>query len=229
MRTLAIGTVAALAALTALATPVAAGPAPVDPPSSAGQHSANTDRTVRAERNVRNASVHGKARISYIESLDHDIRFSVHAEQRPFTRPLPGLAPLGLATDAVGTLTFSHSAPGGGDAGWAEARVDCLVTSPRTATLTAVVTRSNVTEVGSRLGISVQQGAGREPDRLGFSWGVVNVDPGNADDHGSPVMPQPGTCMAPAPFTTVIKGGYEVVHAEITKTPVSPAEAIRRG
>lgn len=49
--------------------------------------------------------------------------------------------------------------------------MDCLVTSGRTATLTAIVTKSNVEDVGARLGISVQQGGKGEPDRLGFSWG----------------------------------------------------------
>lgn len=129
-------------------------------------------------------------------------------------------APEGLSTDARGTLKFSHSR--GEVTGWAEATVDCLVTSGRTATLTAVVTKSNVEEPGARLGISVQQGGKGEPDRLGFSWGVVNVDPENIDENGQLVRPQAGSCMAPAPFTTVIKGGYKVIHAEITKSPTQP-------
>ncbi|GAA2221966.1 hypothetical protein GCM10010232_02920 [Streptomyces amakusaensis] len=164
------------------------------------------------------ASVHGKARISYIESADHDIRFTIDAEQVPFSRPVLPVAPNGLATDARGTLKFSHTAPGGA-AGWAEARIDCLVTSGRTATLTAIVTKSNVEKPGARLGISVQQGGKGEPDRLGFSWGVVNIVPDHVDDNGIPIRPQAGTCMAPAPFTTVVKGGFKVVHAEIRKTP----------
>lgn len=213
MRNTAIG---ATAALTVLAGLVAAGPAPAAPPPPAERKPAKT------------ASVHGKARVSYIESLNDDIRFTVHAEQRPFTRPLPPKAPDGLATDARGTLKFSHTSPGRAT-GWAEARVDCLVTSGRTATLTAIVTKSNVEEVGQRLGISVQQGGKGEPDRLGFSWGVVNADPGNVDESGQPVAPRVGTCMAPAPFTTVIKGGYKVVHAEITKSPERPEAGNRRG
>lgn len=216
MRTTAIGTATIIAVLTGL---VAAGPAPAAPAASAGEKP--------AKKPAKTASVHGKARISYIESPDDDIRFTIHAEQTPFTRPMPPEAPQGLPTDARGTLKFSHSR--GGATGWSEARVDCLVTSGRTATLTAIVTKSNVGEIGTRLGISVQQGSRGEPDRLGFSWGVVNADPGNVDENGRLVMPRPGTCMAPAPFTTVIKGGYKVVHAEITKTPAQPGAAVRRG
>ncbi|MER5349978.1 hypothetical protein ABT093_06560 [Kitasatospora sp. NPDC002551] len=189
-----------------LAATAAAGPAPTTPPASADKQPAKT------------ASVHGSAGIFYIESPDHDIRFTVHAEQKPFTRPLPPNAPRGLSTDAWGTLEFSHTSPDG-TTGWARAEVDCLVTSGRTATLTAVVTKSNVEEIGTRLGVSVQQGEKGEPDRLGFSWGVVNVDPQNVDQNGELVMPRTGTCMAPAPFTTVIKGGFKVVHADIRKTP----------
>ena len=213
MRNSSIGATAALAVLAGL---VAAGPAPAAPTSSAEKRPAKT------------ASVHGKARISYIESINDDIRFTIHAEQQPFTRPLPPTAPQGLSTDAAGTLKISHTLPGGAT-GWAEAQVDCLVTSRRTATLTAIVTKSNVEEIGARLGISVQQGAEGEPDRLGFSWGVVNVDPGNVDENGQLVRPQAGTCMAPAPFTTVIKGGFKVVHADITRSPAHPEAPISRG
>ncbi|MGW0791686.1 hypothetical protein ACWD04_26520 [Streptomyces sp. NPDC002911] len=75
---------------------------------------------------------------------------------------------------------------------------------------------------GARLGISVQQGAQGGPDRPGYSWGVVDVDPGRVDENGQFVRPQAGTCMAPAPFTTVIEGGFTVVHAELTKSPAPP-------
>ncbi|MFF3847763.1 hypothetical protein [Streptomyces sp. NPDC002328] len=214
MRNTVIGAAAALSVLVGLIG--AAGPAPAAPTPAAEKKPAKT------------ASVHGAARVWYVESPDHDIRFTIHAEQKPFTRPLPPSAPSGLATDAVGTLKISHTLPGG-EVGWADGQVNCLVTSGRTATLTAVVTKSNIYRTGDRLGISVQQGAGGEPDRLGFSWGVANVDPGLVDEDGYLVRPQAGTCMAPAPFTTVIRGGYEVVHAEITKSPEQPEAAVRRG
>ncbi|MEU2647917.1 hypothetical protein ACFXGD_28240 [Streptomyces albidoflavus] len=218
MRITAIG--ATVAAVAVLASPVASGPAPAAFAAPAASVANN------AKKPAKTASVHGEARISYIESIHDDIRFTIHAEQRPFTRPMPPTAPEGLSTDARGTLKFSHTR--GEVTGWAEATVDCLVTSGRTATLTAVVTKSNVEEPGARLGISVQQGGKSEPDRLGFSWGVVNVDPENVDENGQLVRPQAGSCMAPAPFTTVIKGGFKVVHAEITKSPTQPEAAIPR-
>ncbi|MFF8714884.1 hypothetical protein ACF07T_26105 [Streptomyces sp. NPDC015184] len=227
MRNTAIGATAVIAVLAGL---VAAGPAPAAPATSAAEKlagAAKAETGMKPGKPGKAASVHGKGRIAYIESLDHDIRFGVDAEQKPFTRPLPGAAPDGLATDAEGILKFSHTTPNG-SRGWAEAKVDCLVTSGRTATLTAVVNKSNVEETGTRLGISVQQGTDGEPDRLGFSWGVVNIDPANLDEEGRPNRLQAGSCMAPAPFTIVTKGGFEVVHAEIRKTPEPTTGAVNR-
>ncbi|MEW2704826.1 hypothetical protein AB0948_07375 [Streptomyces koyangensis] len=221
MRITTIG--ATVAAVAVLASPVASGPAPAT--LAAPTVPVASVASVASEP-AKAASVHGEARISYIESIHDDIRFTIHAEQTPFTRPMPPTAPEGLPTDARGTLKFSHTR--GEVTGWAEAKVDCLVTSGRTATLTAVVTKSNVEEPGARLGISVQQGGKGEPGRLGFSWGVVNVDPENVDENGQLVRPRAGSCMAPAPFTTVIKGGFKVVHAEITKSPAQPETAIPR-
>ncbi|RZF05305.1 hypothetical protein [Streptomyces sp. SCA2-2] len=218
MRITTIGATAAAVAV--LASPVASDPAPAAPTAPVASVASVASETAKA------ASVHGEARISYIESIHDDIRFTIHAEQTPFTRPMPPTAPGGLSTDARGTLEFSHTR--GEVTGWAEAKVDCLVTSDRTATLTAVVTKSNVEEPGARLGISVQQSGKGEPGRLGFSWGVVNVDPENVDENGQLVRPRAGSCMAPAPFTTVIKGGFKVVHAEITKSPAQPETAIPR-
>lgn len=233
MRNTAIGATAVIAVLAGL---VAAGPAPAAPAMSAAEKPAGAEQAETGMKHGKPgkpgkpgkaASVHGKGRIAYIESLDHDIRFSIDAEQKPFTRPLPGAAPDGLATDAEGVLRFSHTTPDG-FRGWAEAKVDCLVTSGRTATLTAVVNKSNVEETGTRLGISVQQGTDGEPDRLGFSWGVVNIDPANLDEEGRPNRLQAGSCMAPAPFTIVTRGGFDVVHAEIRKTPEPTTGAVHR-
>ncbi|MGW7415172.1 hypothetical protein [Streptomyces sp. NPDC054863] len=125
-----------------------------------------------------------------------------------------------MATDAEGVVKFSHAAPAGSRPVAAEATVDCLVTSGRTATLTAVVQADTpAMPRGTRIGISVQQGGKGEPDRLGFSWGAANLDTETLDEKGDVTISRVGTCMAPAPFTTVIKGGFRVVHAELAKFP----------
>ncbi|MEU9607932.1 hypothetical protein [Streptomyces sp. NPDC048057] len=160
------------------------------------------------------ASVRGSAQIFYAYSANDTIRFTVDAKAAPFTNPIPG-APKGLPTDAGGTLKFSHYDPDTDRTGWAMADVDCLVTGGKTATLSAVVRKSNTGEDGKRIGISIQQGEKGRPDRLGFSWGVVNV--GGVPNGGV------GTCLAPAPFAPVVKGGYKVVHTDL---PPLPAGAI---
>jgi hypothetical protein len=171
------------------------------------------------------ARVVGSARIHYVYSPEDTIRFRVDAEAAPFTRPLtaPG-GERGLPTDARGTVRISHRVASTGFTAWAVADVDCLVTGGSTATLTAVVRASNTSEKGERVGISVQQGRGGEPDRLGFGWGVANV---GAD--------RTGTCMAPAPFAPVVRGGYRVAHADLPPMPrdrapqAAPRTAARRG
>ncbi|MFD5694286.1 hypothetical protein [Streptomyces rubiginosohelvolus] len=173
-----------------------------------------------ATKPARTASVQGSARIHYVFSPDDDIRFTIDAEAAPYSRPLPGL-PRGLPTDARGTVSFRHVVAATGQIGTAKARVDCLVTGGGTATLTAVVTRSDVGPVGERLGFSVSEGRAGEPDRLGFSWGVANVDPEKADEQGNVTAPKVGTCMAPAPFAPATRGGFRVRHAEL---PPQPAE-----
>ncbi|MFB7404516.1 hypothetical protein ACFCZR_30470 [Streptomyces rubiginosohelvolus] len=194
-----------IAALTALTATAATGATPSD--------------DAPATKPARTASVHGSARIHYVFSPDDDIRFTIDAEAAPYSRPLPGL-PQGLPTDARGTVSFRHVAATG-QVATAKARVDCLVTGGGTATLTAVVTRSDVGPVGERLGFSVSEGRAGEPDRLGFSWGVANVDPEKADEQGNVTAPKVGTCMAPAPFAPATRGGFRVRHAGL---PLQPAE-----
>ncbi|MGW0645069.1 MULTISPECIES: hypothetical protein [Streptomyces] len=176
-----------------------------------------------ATKRAGTASVHGSARIHYAFSPDDDIRFTIDAEAAPYSRPLPGL-PQGLPTDARGTVSFRHAVAATGQIATAKARVDCLVTGGGTATLTAVVTRSDVGPVGERLGFSVTEGHRGEPDRLGFSWGVANVDPEKTDEKGNVTAPRVGTCMAPAPFAPAVRGGFTVRHAEL---PTSPPAVMR--
>lgn len=160
------------------------------------------------------ARVSGQARVFYAYSPHDEIRFSVDATAAPFSRPVGGL-PQGMPTDARGTVTVSHWSPGKGQGRRAEAAVDCLVTGGGTATLSARVTKSeDPDEIGERLGFSVTSG-GPGKGRFGFSWAVSNVDVVD----GKAVFPHVGTCMAPAPFAAVTKGGFKVRHAELPPLP----------
>ncbi|MGR4881876.1 hypothetical protein ACIPUC_21125 [Streptomyces sp. LARHCF249] len=164
------------------------------------------------------ASVHGAGTVVFpYAPREDDIRFTVDAESAPWSRPLPskGLEQ-GLPTDARGRVTVYHHMPAGNFTAVAEAEVDCMVTGGRTATVTAVVKTSNVGWEGKRIGISVQDGERGGPDRVGFSWGIVNVD---VKPDGSVAEPVVGTCMAPAPFTEVTKGGFKVTPAPLAPRP----------
>ncbi|MFD8543172.1 hypothetical protein [Streptomyces sp. NPDC059649] len=207
MRFVALGTVGGVAALAVLAGVAAMGSVPGD------AHAAGTP----AKQPTKVAGVHGAGRISYVYSPHDDIRFTVDAEAAPFTRHLPGLPLPGLPTDAKGTVTIRHYSPAHHITGWSKAKVDCLVTGGGTATLTAVVAESNVEKRGKRIGLSIQQGRGDAPDRLGFGWDIVNFEPRAKDkkDLESPT----GTCMAPAPFAPVIKGAFTVRHRELPPLP----------
>ncbi|MFI0710781.1 hypothetical protein ACH4SK_09025 [Streptomyces inhibens] len=165
------------------------------------------------------ARVSGQARVFYAYSPHDDIRFSVDARSAPFSRPVDGL-PQGMPTDARGTVTISHWSPEKQRGRRAEAAVDCLVTGGDTATLTAVVTKSeDPKEIGERLGFSVRNG-GPGKGRFGFSWAVSNLDV----VEGKPVQPHVGTCMAPAPFAPVVKGGFKVTHAALPPLPAGWGE-----
>ncbi|KJK57464.1 hypothetical protein [Saccharothrix sp. ST-888] len=168
------------------------------------------------------ASVTGTARIFFAYSPDDDIHFTIDAHSAPWTRPVPDSPFGGMPTDANGTIKISHHVKALGITVTAEGAVDCLVTGGPTASLTAVITRADPQVagwVGKRVGLSVLDGHGDGPDRLGFSWAVVN------DQHGSsdPAKGDVGTCMAPAPFTTVREGGFHVHSADLAPLPAVPA------
>ncbi|MEU5160186.1 hypothetical protein AB0G74_11335 [Streptomyces sp. NPDC020875] len=163
------------------------------------------------------ASVKGKGRIHFTLRPKDTIRFEVDAVSVPYSQPLPGL-PTGMPTDGEGTLRYSHYNPDTGETGWAVADIDCVSTGGKTATVTAIIRRTNAERVGKRVGISFQQGEHGAPARLGFSWGVVNLD-GGTDADGQ--LGGTGTCQAPAPFSRVTEGGYRIRHAEIPPIPTA--------
>lgn len=169
------------------------------------------------------AGVGGSARITYAYSPDDDIRFTFEVEAAPFSRPLPG-APQGLPSDARGTVRISHHVAAVDRTVTSEAAVDCLVTGDRTASFSAIVTRADpevADTIGKRQGFSVLDGGSPDhPDRVGFSWGVANLD---TDATGQAVEGRVGTCMAPAPFAPVATGDFTVRPAELPPLPAAPS------
>ncbi|MGW5414810.1 hypothetical protein [Actinomadura geliboluensis] len=166
------------------------------------------------------ARVSGAAQVRLTYWPDQDIRsFTFDARAVPYSKPVPG-APGGLPTDARGTVKISHHSPTEGWTVRSEARVDCLLTSPGNATLTAVVTKADEPikdQIGKRLGFSVHDGGpGGRHDRMGFSWSVVN---GVENGEGGWEEGKVGTCMGPAAFAPVTKGNYNVRHADLLPAP----------
>lgn len=130
-------------------------------------------------------SLTGSGRIFYRYSPDDDIRFSFNAR--------------GNTIEARGTFQYSHEVDG--TVYRSKAEVDCLITGGHVATVTGVITETDVPDhLGQRVGVTVED-LGRR-DRLGFSWGV------------SP-MPTP-RCLGTAPFTHVVEGDYKVVDGPFT-------------
>ncbi|MFE7644736.1 hypothetical protein [Streptomyces phaeoluteigriseus] len=170
------------------------------------------------------ASVTGSAEFRLPYSEDADIRsFTFDAHAAPYSRPVPG-ASTGLPTDAYGTVAVSHYSADRDITYPAEGKVDCLVTAPGSATVTAVITEVGAGGpdwVGERLGFSVHDGGGGEAgkasrDRVGFSWADgVNKAYTDEGEVESPV----GPCMAPAAFAPVTGGGYRVRHADLPLWP----------
>lgn len=166
----------------------------------------------------RAASVTGSADFVIPFLPDNDVRsFTFDAHGVPYSKPAPNV-PTGLPTDARGTVRVSHQVTDQNLTVWWEADVDCLVTDPRGASLTAVITRAHPILqdlIGRRAGFSVYDGPGR--DRVGLSWTTVNLI---TNDKGEYVENQVvGTCMAPAAFAPVVRGGYTVRHADLLPPP----------
>ncbi|MCA2215045.1 hypothetical protein [Jidongwangia harbinensis] len=201
-----LGLTAAAAAAT-IGAVLAAPAAPAAPASAGAAHRAP-------------ARVTGSAEFALPFWPDDDVRaFAFDATAVPYSRPVTGL-PTGSPADATGTVRVSHRLAADGVTVRFEAAVDCLITSPGHATLTAVVTRADEPVrdwVGTRVGFSVQD-RDRGPDRVGFTWSV-SADQNEAGEWGAARV---GTCLAPAPFATVTRGGYTVRHADLTPPPDRP-------
>lgn len=197
------GKVVKLGAVAAVGVAVAAAPVAAQEHGTAGK----------------TARVSGAAEIRLTFSPDDDIRaFTFDVRGVPYSEPKKG-APHGLPTDARGTVNIYHHSPGEGWTVRAKAEVDCLATSPGNATLTAVVFQADEPIkdwIDKRLGFSVHDGGRGGQDRVGFSWAVVN---GVQNEQGDWEEGKVGTCMGPAAFAPVTKGGYKVKHADLLPQP----------
>lgn len=165
------------------------------------------------------ARVSGSAEFVLPYGRDGDVRsFTFDARSVPYSRPIPVEGgEQGSPADATGTVRVAHRLAGTGITVRFEAAVDCMITSPGHATLTAVVTRADEQArdfVGKRVGFSVQD-RGRGRDRVGFTW-AASADQNEAGQWGPSRI---GTCLAPAAFARVVRGDYTVRHAELTAPP----------
>ncbi|MGK5685104.1 hypothetical protein [Actinoplanes sp. URMC 104] len=165
------------------------------------------------------ARVIGSAEFVLPYGQDADVRsFSFDARSVPWSRPIPVEGgEHGGPADATGTVRVSHWVAAKNLTVRFEAAVDCLMTSPGHATLTAIVTRADEPAadfVGKRVGFSIQDGGPRR-DRVGFTWDA-SIDQNEAGEWGPSRI---GTCLAPAPFALVTRGDYKVRHAELTAPP----------
>ncbi|MCF3122796.1 Repetin [Streptomyces arenae] len=94
---------------------------------------------------------------------------------------------------AHGTIRFSHYMEELKWGGAGEARVDCLMTGGKVATVSAVVTEADgdlKNTVGKRVGLTVHD-QGKQ-DRFGYSWAMTGLPAELPDD-----MPK---CVSAAPF-----------------------------
>ncbi|MFF1699115.1 Repetin [Streptomyces sp. NPDC058257] len=132
------------------------------------------------------AALTGTAKLYRGTTEDVTFTFDAHLAQRHNMRP----------DKATGTFRFVHLDKPGGKGGWAEGRIDCLMTGGKVATATGIITGTNLKDIkGGRVGFSVHDQG--EHDRVGYSWAAV----------GSPDGTKKLTkCTSSAPFEKVKKG-----------------------
>lgn len=103
------------------------------------------------------AALTGTAKLYRLAADDITFSFDAHLAAKDRNNPLA----------ATGTFHYSHYK--GGRGGSAEVKVDCLATGGKVATVTGVVTETDVPGLlHKRVGVSVYDNG--EHDRLGYSW-----------------------------------------------------------
>lgn len=148
-----------------------------------GGAAASTATAVDAPRPAREAALTGTAMID--RPKGDEITFTFDARLPAADKTDPG--------KARGTIRFSHYVEEAHWGGAGEAKVDCLLTGGRVATVSAVVTKADgdlKDTVGKRVGLTVDD-RGRQ-DGFGYSWAMVGLPSDLPDD-----MPK---CVSGAPF-----------------------------
>lgn len=142
------------------------------------------------------AALTGTAKLDRRPGDDATITFDAHLDAKGQNDP----------TAAHGTIKFSHSIENAENpkfGGSAEARVDCLLTGGKVATVSAVVTKADgglKGAIGKRVGMTVHD-QGKQ-DRFGYSWAMVGIPNDLPDD-----MPK---CVSAAPFDKTKPGSGDL-------------------
>lgn len=137
------------------------------------------------------------------------VRFSFDAHGFAPAEPDEPDTPVGTSR---GTFRFSHYSADGTKGGYAEGRIDCLLTGGPVATATGIITSSDLPSgvIGKRVGFTVYDGKGDgKKDRVGYSWAVAGFE-------GLEVP----KCLSAAPYETVQSGDFKVQHV----LPPNPSE-----
>ncbi|MFD4633126.1 Repetin [Streptomyces sp. NPDC058284] len=139
------------------------------------------------------AALTGTAQLDRGPGDEGTVTFDAHLDARD--RNDPGAA--------HGTIRFSHYIEHPKFGGSAEARVDCLLTGGKVATVSAVVTKADgglKGAVGKRIGMTVHD-QGKQ-DRFGYSWAMAGIPNDLPDD-----MPK---CVSAAPFDRTRPGSGDL-------------------
>ncbi|WP_367039877.1 Repetin [Streptomyces sp. Je 1-332] len=139
------------------------------------------------------ASLTGTAMLDRRPGDDATVTFDAHLDAKGKNDP----------TTAYGTIKFSHYMENPKFGGSAEARVDCLLTGGKVATVSAVVTKADgglKGAIGKRVGMTVHD-QGKQ-DRFGYSWAMVGIPNDLPDD-----MPK---CVSAAPFDKTRPGSGDL-------------------
>ncbi|GAA2811038.1 hypothetical protein [Streptomyces showdoensis] len=128
------------------------------------------------------AALTGSAKLYRPAGDDITFSFDAHLPAKDRNNPLA----------ATGTFRYSHFKGDWG--GTAEVKVDCLATGGKVATVTGVVTKTDVPGLlHKRVGVSVHDDGGH--DRLGYSWAASD-----------PTKDEVPPCNSVAPFERVKSG-----------------------